>query len=72
MKATILRAKSETESGLLATMQKKLDDFLSTPVDDKLPVVRFICQSEHTPEKMAGLRAISTVNPHITITILWE
>lgn len=72
MKATVIRASHVTEKDLLESYQKKLDQFLTTPVDGKLPVVHFICQSEYTPEKVGGLRSFSAIDPHITVTILWE
>jgi len=72
MKATVIRASHVTEKALLESLQDKLDQFLATPIDGKPPVVRFICQSEYTPEKVSGLRAFSSFDPHVTLTILWE
>ena len=72
MKVTVIRVSHATEKNLLENLQKKLDEFLRTPIDGKLPNVRFIAQSEHTPEKAVGVRAFSSVNPHVTMTIFWE
>ncbi len=72
VKATVIRVSHKTEKALLEDLQKKLDQFLSTPVEGKLPTVRFIAQSEHTPQQVAGLRPFAAIDPHVTITILWE
>ena len=72
MKATVIRVSHATEKNLLESLQKRLDEFLSTPIDGKLPNVRFIAQSEYTPEKAAAVRAFVAINPHITMTIFWD
>jgi hypothetical protein len=69
MKATVIRASNVTEKDLLASLQGKLDEFLAAIPP---PQVRFICQSEYTPERVSGLRAFSAIDPHITVTILYE
>lgn len=72
MKATVIRVSMVLEKDLLALYQKKLDEFLATPIEGKLPQVRFISQSEYTPEKAGGLRGFTSIDPHITTTILWD
>jgi hypothetical protein len=72
VKATVIRVSMPLEKDVLELYQKKLNAFLSTEVEGKLPQVRFLAQSEYTPEKAAGLRAFSSIEPHITATIFWE
>lgn len=72
MKATVIRASMVKEKDLLELYQKKLDVFLTTPIDGKLPEVRFITQSEYTPQTAGALRSFSAIDPHITLTIFWE
>lgn len=72
MKATVIRVENVQQKDVLANYQKKLNDFLTTPIDGKIPEVRFIVQSEYNPEKTGGLRSFSSLDPHITCTILWE
>ena len=72
MKATVIRVEHVQQKEVLADYQKKLNEFLTTPVDGKIPEVGFITQSEYNPEKAGGLRSFSSLDPHITATILWE
>jgi hypothetical protein len=72
MKTTVIRVSNVMEKDLLANLQKKIDEFLTTPIEGKLPTVRFICQSEYTPEKMGAIRGFTSADPHVTYTILWE
>jgi hypothetical protein len=72
MKATVIRVEHVQQKDVLADYQKKLDAFLATPIDGKLPEIRFLAESEYTPEKVGGIRGISSPDPHITVTILWE
>lgn len=72
MKSTVIRVSMPMEKDLLELYRKKLNEFLTTPIDGKIPEVKFIAQSEYTPAQAGGLRGFSALEPHITLTILWE
>jgi hypothetical protein len=42
MKATVIRVEHVQQKDVLADYQKKLDEFLTTAIDGKVPEVRFI------------------------------
>ena len=72
MKATIIRVSNVMEKDLMANLQKRLDAFLTTEVDGKLPQIRFVCQSEYTPPQMGAMRGFTATDPHVTYTIFWD
>jgi hypothetical protein len=72
MRATVIQIEHRQQKNVVADYQKKLDEFLATPINGKIPEVKFITQSEFSPMEMGGVRAFVASNPHITCTILWE
>ena len=72
MKAKVIRVEHRQQKEVLDEYESKLNEFLTTPIEGKVPEVKFITQSEFSPAQMGAVRGFTASNPHITATILWE